>query len=235
MPGDQFLQFDSIEDTITSFREGNFVIVLDSPLRENEGDLVIAASAMTPEKMAFMIRYTSGLICTPILPSLASALDLPQMVHEGKSEDPNKTAYTISIDAHHPSVTTGISAHDRALTCTVLASASREKCLSSNDETEAPLFRRPGHIFPLRARSGLTRERSGHTEAAIELCQLANLPPVGVISELVEDGTEIEGKAERREPGMMRGKTCIDFGKQWGLKCCCIEDLVSWVEAKEKK
>ncbi|CCU80564.1 hypothetical protein BGHDH14_bgh00291 [Blumeria hordei DH14] len=221
------LLFDTIEDTIEAFRDGNFVIVVDSTSRENEGDLIIAASAMTPEKMAFMVRYTSGIICTPIMPDLAGMLDLPLMVREGGSEDPNKTAYTISIDANHPSITTGISAHDRALTCNTLASADLILVPKPSH------FRRPGHIFPLIVRPGLICERRGHTEAAMELCRLAELPFVGVISELVDDGIEIKGKAERKEPGMMRRAECIEFGKQWGLKCCCIEDLVAFVEAEK--
>ncbi|CAD6505826.1 BgTH12-01313 [Blumeria graminis f. sp. triticale] len=220
-------QFDTIEDSIEAFRDGNFVIVLDSTSRENEGDLIIAASAMTPEKMAFMVRHTSGIVCTPIMPDLAKALELPLMVGEKESEDPNQTAYTISIDAKHPSITTGISAHDRALACNLLVSAEASL-------TPKPFhFRRPGHIFPLIARPGLIRQRRGHTEAAIELCRLASLPLVGVISEIVDDGIETKGKAERKEPGMMRRAECIEFGKQWGLKCCCIEDLVAFVEAEE--
>src|SRR5271155_2984538 len=108
-------QFDSIESTIEAFKRGEFIVVLDSQDRENEGDLIIAAQDITTDKMAFMIRHTSGLICAPIRASLASALSLPPMVLDNK--DPNRTAYTISIDSDDPSVTTGISAHDRALTC----------------------------------------------------------------------------------------------------------------------
>ena len=133
--------------------------------------------------------------------------------------DPNGTAYTISIDASDPSVTTGISAHDRALTCRTLAAA--DAALSS--------FRRPGHVFPLRARAGGILERKGHTEAAVEFCRLAGKRPAGVICELIEDGEEVEGRAERREGGMMRRDGCLRFGKRWGLKVCTIEDLVEYV------
>ncbi|KAI6249011.1 3,4-dihydroxy-2-butanone 4-phosphate synthase [Erysiphe necator] len=232
---DDKLKYNSIKESIEAFRDGNFLIVLDSPARENEGDLVIAASAITPEKMAFMIHHTSGLICTPLLPSLAKELQLPQMVSQVASEDPNKTAYTVSIDANHSSITTGISAHDRALTCKLLASCATIITPNSDDGkmSKASLFRRPGHIFPLRAQEGLTRIRQGHTEAALEFCRLAKLPMVGVISELVECGVEVEGKAERRDPGMMRGEACLNFSKKWGLKCCTIEDLVSWIEQNE--
>ncbi|RKF63238.1 3,4-dihydroxy-2-butanone 4-phosphate synthase [Golovinomyces cichoracearum] len=233
-PGD-LIKFDSIQDSIEAFQCGEFIIVLDSPSRENEGDLVIAASKMTPEKMAFMVYHTSGLICTPILPYLAEKLNLPQMVSEVESEDPNKTAYTISIDANHPTITTGISAHDRALTCNTLASsASAVPPSSSKASLNHSLFRRPGHIFPLRAHAGLTRARRGHTEAALEFCRLAGLPMVGVISELVESGAEVEGKAERKKPDMMRGEACLQFAKHWGLKCCSIDDLVKWLEINDQ-
>ncbi|KAF8866769.1 3,4-dihydroxy-2-butanone 4-phosphate synthase [Acephala macrosclerotiorum] len=224
MPSSEIAQqFDSIEDTIAAFKNGEFIVVLDDLSRENEGDLIIAADSITPSKMAFMIRHTSGLICAPIAPSLCSKFDLPQMV--ASNEDPNRTAYTISIDANSPETTTGISASDRALTCRLLA-----------DKTStASTFRRPGHVFPLRARDGGVRERTGHTEAAVEFCRLANKPPVGIICEMVEDGEEIEGRAERREPGMMRRDGCLAFGKKWGLKVCTIEDLVRYVEKTEGK
>lgn len=210
--------FDSIKSTISAFKEGHFIVVLDSQDRENEGDLIIAAEDVTTEKMAFMIRHTSGLICTPIRSHLASSLSLPQMVIDNK--DPNRTAYTISIDASDDSITTGISAHDRALTCRTLASSS----------VRTDSLRRPGHVFPLRARDGGVRERTGHTEAAVEFCRLAGKAEVGVICEMVEDGEEITGRAARREPGMMRRDACLKFGKRWGLKVCTIEDLVEYVK-----
>lgn len=196
-------------------------MVLDSTDRENEGDLIIAAEDVTAEKMAFMIRHTSGLVCTPIPSHLTTSLDLPQMVTENK--DPKRTAYTVSVDSADPSITTGISAHDRALTCRTLASKL------SNPSS----FRRPGHTFPLRARDGGVRERPGHTEAAVELCRLAGKRPVGAICELVEDGEEVEGVAVRKEGGMMRRDGCLRFGKRWGLKVCTIEDLVDYVNKDE--
>ncbi|OBT54168.1 3,4-dihydroxy-2-butanone 4-phosphate synthase [Pseudogymnoascus sp. 24MN13] len=106
-------QFDSIEDAIAAFKNGEFVVVLDDPGRENEGDLIIAAEDVTPEQMAFMVRYSSGLICAPLVPELRVELGLPQMVVN--NEDPKSTAYTLSIDANHPTTTTGISAHDGGL------------------------------------------------------------------------------------------------------------------------
>ncbi|KAI9049076.1 hypothetical protein LZ554_006924 [Drepanopeziza brunnea f. sp. 'monogermtubi'] len=216
-------QFDSIESTIQAYKNGEFIVVLDDLSRENEGDLIIAAEDVTAEKMAFMVRYTSGLICAPMTPALTTHLDLPQMV--SANEDPNRTAYTVSIDAESPETTTGISAHNRALTCRTLA---------SKEATKAS-FRRPGHVFPLRAREGGVRERTGHTEAAVEFCRLAGKAPVGVICELVEDGEEVVGQALRREPEMMRRDGCLAFGKKWGLKVCTIEDLVEYVEKTEGK
>ena len=214
-------KFDSIESTLAAFRRGEFIVVLDSQDRENEGDLIIAAEDLTTEKMAFMIRYTSGLICTPLRSYLALSLSLPQMVSH--NADPNRTAYTISIDSNDTSVTTGISAHDRALTCRTLASP----------KVQAKSFRSPGHVFPLRARDGGIKERKGHTEAAVEFCRLTGKAEVGVICELVEDGDEVPGQAERMEPGMMRRDGCLKFGKTWGLKVCTIEDLADFVEKLE--
>lgn len=170
-----------------------------------------------------LIISSSGLICAPIPPHLTSTLSLPQMVLE--NTDPKRTAYTVSIDSSDPSTTTGISAHDRALTCRTLASRS---CSPSS-------FRRPGHVFPLRAREGGIRERQGHTEAAVEFCHLAGKRPVGAICELVEDGEEVEGSAERREGGMMRRDGCLKFGKRWGLRVCTIEDLVEYVNKEDKR
>lgn len=213
--------FDSIESTIEAFRNGEFIVVLDSQDRENEGDLIIAAQDVTTEKMAFMVRHTSGLICTPITSQLAAKMELPQMVTD--NEDPNRTAYTISIDANDETVSTGISAHDRALTCRTLASA----------KASAGSFRRPGHVFPLRARDGGVLERTGHTEAAVEFCRLAGKAQVGVICEMVDDGEQVPGQTAMREPGMMRRDACLEFGRKWGLKVCTIEDLVEYVE-KEK-
>lgn len=167
--------------------------------------------------------FHSGLICAPIPTSIASSLSLPQMVLE--NADPRRTAYTISIDASHPSITTGISAHDRALTCRTLASPS----------AVASSFCRPGHVLPLRAREGGVRVRKGHTEAALEFCALAGMRPAAAICELVEDGTEVGGKAERVGAGMMRRDGCLKFGKKWGLRVCTIEDLVVFLERDREK
>ncbi|KAL4735109.1 DHBP synthase RibB-like alpha/beta domain-containing protein [Aspergillus similis] len=221
-PTDPALQFDSIEDAIKAFSNGEFIVVLDSQDRENEGDLIIAAESITDAQMAFLVRYTSGLICAPITPEIANRLQLPQMVLE--NTDPKGTAYTVSIDSADPSITTGISAHDRALACRTLASPS----------ARPQDFRRPGHIIPLQAKAGGVRQRKGHTEAAVEFCRLAGKAPAGVIAELVEDGEVVEGVAEiKGNNGMMRRDGCLRFGKKWGLKVCTIEDLVEYVERLE--
>lgn len=198
--------------------------MLDSPQRENEGDLIISAQHLSPSKAAFMIRHTSGLLCAPLPSSLADRLQLPQMVADNR--DPNQTAYTVSVDADDARVSTGISAHDRSLTCRRLA----------DDAATARSFRRPGHVFPLRARDGGVRERRGHTEAAVEFCRLAGAGEVGVICELVEDGDEDEeGAAERVGAGMMRRDACLRFARRWGLRICTIDALVEWLEVHEGK
>ncbi|KAF7155142.1 hypothetical protein CNMCM5623_006569 [Aspergillus felis] len=221
-PSDPSQQFDSIEDSIKAFKNGEFIIVLDSQDRENEGDLIVAAESITDAQMAFLVRFTSGLICAPITPEIARRLSLPQMVVE--NADPKGTAYTISIDSSDPSVTTGISAQDRALTCRTLASPT----------AKFEDLRRPGHIIPLQAKSGGVRERKGHTEAAVEFCRLAGKSPVGVIAELVEDGELVEGVPEiRGNNGMMRRDGCLKFGKKWGIKVCTIEDLLEYLERTE--
>ncbi|KAJ6094981.1 hypothetical protein N7467_002494 [Penicillium canescens] len=221
-PADIAHQFDSIEDTIAAFKNGEFIIVLDSQDRENEGDLIIAAESITAAQMAFLVRYTSGLICAPITPDLATRLALPQMVAE--NTDPKCTAYTITIDSSDDSVTTGISAEDRALTCRTLASPT----------AQIDSFRRPGHIIPLQARPGGVLERTGHTEAAVDFCKLAGKAPAGVIAELVEDGEVVEGVPEvSGNNGMMRRDGCLRFGKKWGIKVCTIEDLVHYLEKTE--
>lgn len=200
--------------------------MLDSPSRENEADLIVAAANVTTAQMAFMIRHSSGLICAPITAERTVELDLPQMVPASESEDPRGTAYTLSVDAVDPSVTTGISAHDRALAARTLA-----------DPAATPRsFRRPGHLFPLRARPGGVRQRPGHTEAAIDFCRLAGFnPPAAVICELVEDGHEVEGSAVREGADMMRGEGCVAFARRWGLKVCTIEALVDYLERTEGK
>ncbi|RYP86138.1 hypothetical protein DL769_000816 [Monosporascus sp. CRB-8-3] len=216
-------KFDSIPETIEAFRNGEFIVVLDDADRENEGDLIIAGEAVTTEQMAFMVRHSSGLICAPLTPARTDALALPQMVPH--NEDPRGTAYTVSVDAADESVTTGISAHDRALAVRRLADPT----------ATASAFRRPGHVFPLRARPGGVRVRGGHTEAAVDFCRLAGKAEVAAICELVDDGAEVAGRAVREEPGMLRGEECVAFARKWGLKVCTIADLVKYLEKTEGK
>lgn len=202
---------------------GEFLVVLDDPGRENEGDLIIAAEDVTTEQMAFMIRHSSGYICVPMPADRATTLNLPPMV--SNSQDPRGTAYTISVDAEHPLTTTGISAHDRALACRVLADP---KCSPAS-------LRRPGHVLPLRAVPGGVRARQGHTEAATELCRLAGKNPVAAISEVVDDGEEVLGQAIRNGGGMLNAEGCIRFARKYGIKVCTIADLVAYVEKTEGK
>ncbi|CAG8811053.1 29216_t:CDS:2, partial [Racocetra persica] len=176
------VRFDSITDALKDFSEGKFVLVVDNEDRENEGDLIIAAEKVTTEKMAFMVRYTSGLICVPTTPERLDQLQLPLMVPNNTEK--MKTAYTISVDYKY-NTTTGISAHDRALTARSLA----------NPTITASDFNRPGHVFPLRYREGGVLKRIGHTEASVDLCKLSGLQPVGVICELVRD----DGQMARRD------------------------------------
>ncbi|CAG8563837.1 2017_t:CDS:10 [Ambispora gerdemannii] len=196
--------FDSIENALKDFAEGEFVIVVDNEDRENEGDLIIAAEKMTTEKMAFMVRYTSGLICVPTVPARLDQLKLPLMVPN--STDRFKTAYTISVDYKH-NITTGISAHDRALTARSLANFA----ITNPEE-----FIRPGHMFPLRYTEGGVLKRIGHTEASVDLCKLSGLKPVGVISELVKD----DGLMARRDD-------CRAFADEHGLKLITDEETLN--------
>ena len=177
----------------------------------------MAAEFMTKRAMAFMVTHTTGIICTPMSSALTHSLDLPQMVTD--NTESHQTAFTVSIDAADPAVSTGASAHDRALTCRTLASPS------ATPES----FRRPGHVFPLRARNGGVRERKGHTEAALDFCRLAGLREVAVISELVNQGVEIDSTTENWGGDMMRRDDCLAFGAARGLKVCTIEALGEYV------
>lgn len=202
---------DPVEAAIEAMAAGRAVIVVDNEDRENEGDIIFAAQHATPTLMGWTIRYSSGVICVPLDGERADALLLPAMVEI--NEDAKGTAYTVSCDAAI-GVSTGISATDRALTARILADPS---------STPASITR-PGHIFPLRAVNGGVRERPGHTEAAVDLCRLAGLAPVGVIAELVHDDGE-----------MMRLDSLRDFAAEHGCPLISIEDLVSYVEAVESR
>jgi 3,4-dihydroxy 2-butanone 4-phosphate synthase/GTP cyclohydrolase II len=167
----------SIEELVAELRAGRMVVVVDDEDRENEGDLIMAAEHATPEAVAFMIRHTSGIICVPMEEERLAALELPQMVPA--NSESQRTAFTVSVDLR-TGTTTGVSSADRVATIRALA-----------DGRSAPAdFARPGHIFPLRARAGGVLVRAGHTEAAVDLCRLAGLTPVGVLCEIMnDDGT----------------------------------------------
>ncbi|MBT8159459.1 MULTISPECIES: 3,4-dihydroxy-2-butanone-4-phosphate synthase [Arthrobacter] len=200
---------DPVEAAVQAMAAGRPVIVVDNEDRENEGDIIFAAEHATPALMGWTIRYSSGVICVPLEGARADALALPPMV--SVNEDAKGTAYTVSCDAAI-GVSTGISATDRALTARILA-----------DPSSTPSsITRPGHIFPLRAVKGGVRERPGHTEAAVDLCRLAGLAPVGVIAELVHDDGE-----------MMRLDSLREFAAEHGCPLISIEDLVAYVAASE--
>ncbi len=202
--------FDSMEDAIAAIRQGEMVVVVDDDDRENEGDLIMAASKATAEKVAFMIRHTSGILCTPILEELAARLHLDPMV--ARNDAPMSTAFTVSID-YRDGLTTGISAEERAATV---------QALTSNN-VAAEDFVRPGHIFPLVARRGGVLVRSGHTEAGIDLAMLAGLPPVGLLAELVNDDGTVQ-----RLPQL------IEFAKAHSLKIVSIADLIAYRQRREQ-
>lgn len=198
-----------VAEAIRAFERGEIVVVTDDDGRENEGDLIVAAVHCTPEKMAFIVRHTSGIVCTPMPRAEAKRLNLSAMVAENDSA--HTTAFTVSVDFKH-GTTTGISADDRTLTVRNLANAN----------AGASDFVRPGHIFPLVAREGGVLMRSGHTEAAVDLCKLAGLPPIGVICELVnDDGT------------VTRGPQVADFAQKHGLKQVSVADLIAWRQRQE--
>ncbi len=174
-----------VEAAVAAFARGEIIVVTDDDDRENEGDLFVAASLCTPEKMAFIIRNTSGIVCAPLSADEARRLRLDPMV--AANDAPLGTAFTITVDVRH-GLTTGISAEERTNTVRALA----------NGNSGAADFVRPGHVFPLVAKDGGVLMRSGHTEACIDLCRLAGLPPVGVLSELMnDDGTVMRGHGRR--------------------------------------
>ncbi|RMH15940.1 MAG: bifunctional 3,4-dihydroxy-2-butanone-4-phosphate synthase/GTP cyclohydrolase II [Gemmatimonadetes bacterium] len=205
-------EFDRVEDAIEDIRQGRMVIVADDENRENEGDLVCAASAVTPEVINFMTKFGRGLICVALTPERADALDLHPMADE--NTDPQGTAFTVSVDAHQRfGVTTGISAHDRARTIQLLV-----------DPTTRPEdLRRPGHVFPLRARPGGVLRRVGQTEAAVDLARLAGLPPAGVICEILnQDGT------------MARRPQLEVYAREHGLRFITVAQIVAYRLARER-
>ncbi|CEK33312.1 GTP cyclohydrolase II,Riboflavin biosynthesis protein ribBA,bifunctional 3,4-dihydroxy-2-butanone 4-phosphate synthase/GTP cyclohydrolase II protein,GTP cyclohydrolase II,3,4-dihydroxy-2-butanone 4-phosphate synthase [[Clostridium] sordellii] len=200
-------KFNTIEEALEDIKEGKIVIVVDDEDRENEGDLLMAAECVTPEAINFMATYGRGLICMPIDEEKAKVLNLHPMVEN--NTDNHETAFTVSID--HIDTTTGISAYERAFTI--------QKVLKDSEPLD---FRRPGHIFPLIAKSGGVLKRVGHTEAAVDLSRLGGLEPAGVICEIMsKDGT------------MARTTELMEFAKKHNLKIITIADLVDYRRTRE--
>ena len=199
------MTLNSIEEAIEDIKKGKIVIVVDDENRENEGDFVAAAEKVTPDLVNFMIKNGRGLVCTPLSSKICENLNLDLMV--GKNTDPLKTQFTISVDKIGENCSTGISANDRAETIKAL----------SNPNTKTQDLARPGHIFPLKAMDGGVLRRSGHTEAAIDLCKLAGLKSAGIIVEIMnDDGT------------MARLPELFKIAKKFKLKIISIEDLIKY-------
>ncbi len=198
------VHFDSVDDALADIAAGKLVIVTDDENRENEGDLIMAASAATPQTINMMIRYCSGIVCVPTLEPNLRRLGLGPMV--ARNREIHRTDFTVSVDAAE-GITTGISAHDRATTIRILA-----------DPASGPeRLVQPGHVFPLRARPGGVLERAGHTEAAVDLAILAGLHPSGVLCELVNDDGTVQRLPE-----------LVEFRGRFGLKMISIAQLIEY-------
>ncbi|MGH6898819.1 MAG: 3,4-dihydroxy-2-butanone-4-phosphate synthase [Geminicoccaceae bacterium] len=204
------VMLDSVEDAIEAIRAGRLVIVVDDADRENEGDLIMAAAMATPAQVAFMIRHTSGILCTPLIADDAARLHLTPMV--AHNDAPMGTAFTVSIDYRY-GLSTGISAEERTNTVRALA----------NPNAGADDFVRPGHIFPLIGKEGGVLVRSGHTEAAIDLARLAGLAPVGLLAELVNDDGTV-----KRLPEL------LDFAREHRLRIIGVADLIAHRQRREQ-
>jgi 3,4-dihydroxy 2-butanone 4-phosphate synthase/GTP cyclohydrolase II len=205
------MPFAEIDKAVAAIGRGEIVVVVDDEDRENEGDLIMAAEAATPEKIAFFLQHTSGLICTPMTPERLDELDLPLMVtHNTES---HRTAFTVSVDYRH-GTSTGISAYDRAATIQALI-----------DPAARPEdFARPGHIFPLRYAKGGVLKRAGHTEAAVDLARMAGLYPAGVLCEVVD----------HKKTDMARLPELVEFAEEHGLLLISIADLIRYRRQNEK-
>ncbi|MCC5831610.1 MAG: bifunctional 3,4-dihydroxy-2-butanone-4-phosphate synthase/GTP cyclohydrolase II [Chlamydiales bacterium] len=201
---------DKIEAAIEAIAKGAFVIVTDDADRENEGDLILAAEKMTPEKMSFLLKYSSGVVCVPMTGERLDQLHLPPMVSH--NTESHRTAFTVSVDLLE-GTSTGISAEDRTKTILALA----------DPNTKAEDFRRPGHIFPLRAREGGVLKRAGHTEAAVDLVQLAGLEPAGVLCEIV-----------KADYSMARLPDLEELAKRYAIPLISIADLIRYRRGREK-
>ncbi|MFZ2440869.1 MAG: 3,4-dihydroxy-2-butanone-4-phosphate synthase [Ilumatobacteraceae bacterium] len=203
--------FDTIERALAHLAAGGIVVVADDEHRENEGDLIMAADAATPEAIAFFVRHTSGVICAALSGDRCEALALPLMVPPATNADQFRTAFTVTVDAA-VGTTTGISAADRAATLRALA----------DPFTRPAQLNRPGHIFPLRARPGGVLQRPGHTEAAVDLARLAGRAPAGVLSELVLD-----------DGSMARLPELQAFARAHRLPLISIADLIAYRTAHD--
>ena len=194
----------SIQQALKALQDGRFVIISDDKDRENEGDLVVAAEKITPEHVAFLLKHTGGVICVPMTRERLDQLNIPQMVLD--NTDPNKTAFTVSVD-YKIGTTTGISAQDRAKTIRALA----------HPQSRPEDFTRPGHVFPLRCKAGGVLKRAGHTEASIDLLEMASLAPVGAISEIVNpDGS------------MTRNRDLKNFSEEHGIPLLSVSELIKY-------
>uniref|UniRef100_K3YH11 GTP cyclohydrolase II n=1 Tax=Setaria italica TaxID=4555 RepID=K3YH11_SETIT len=205
--------FSSIPEAIEDIRQGKYVIVVDDENRENEGDLIMAASKVTPEAMAFIVRHGTGIVCVSMKEEDLERLQLPLMVTTKENEEKLRTAFTVSVDAKE-GTTTGVSAKDRANTILALA--------SPNSKPED--FNRPGHIFPLKYREGGVLKRAGHTEASVDLAMLAGLPPVAVLCEIVDDD----------DGSMALLPKLQQFAKRENLKIISIADLIRYRRKRDR-
>ena len=204
------IKLNTIEEAVEDIKAGKMVIIVDSPDRENEGDLIMAAEKVTPEAINFMTKYARGLICVPLTSQRVEELKLEPMTRENTEH--YGTDFTVSVDARF-GITTGISAQDRAHTIKVLI----------DSKTKPQDLIKPGHIFPLEAKEGGVLVRAGHTEAAIDLAKLAGLYPAGVICEIIND-----------DGSMARLPDLIEFAKKHKLKICSIASLIEYRRKKEK-
>lgn len=196
-----------VEEALIALARGDFVVVADDASRENEGDLIIAAEKVTQDKLAFMLRHTSGVICVAVTEERADELELPLMVPQ--NSESQRTAFTVSVD-FRDGTTTGISAKDRSAAIQALAQPSHG----------AASFLRPGHVFPLRARAGGVLTRRGHTEAAVDLARLAGFEPAGALCEIVDADGE-----------MLRGRQLEAFAQRHRMPLLHIADLVEYRQA----
>ncbi len=204
--------FVTVEEAVRRLAAGELIVVVDDEDRENEGDLILAADRVTPEAINFMARYGRGLICVALTAERCDALDLPLMVDSARNTATHETAFCVSVEARE-GTTTGISAHDRAATVRVLV----------DPETRPEDLRRPGHMFPLRARDGGVLKRAGHTEAAVDLARIAGQTPAGVLCEIMDD----DGR-------MARLPRLTAFAREHGLAMLTIADLIAFRLRSEK-